>query len=371
MTERERLLAALRHETPDVIPQQESFMDEELAAAFARRHYPPTGDWSVDALAAAAFMDNYIIGAGSGALRSTVVERGPDQRVVEYENGMRWRIHSSARSGQWWREYYGYPLHSPNGAADWAGLARMPLPDPDDRWRYAGVADRVRFLHDRGYCAQGTINGFFSGLWYFMMPIDDLLLLLAAEPAFVQATLERIATFNLCAAEHLLEAGVDLIHWVDDLGHNQAPFISPASYRTVIFPWHRRIAELCHAYGAYAHMHSHGNINQLLPMMAEAGIDMLNPVGPSDGMDLAALKQDYGDRLTLCGGVSKYIGLMSDDELDAHVEHVVRAGTSGSPGGYMVMSEGSIPPQMDDETVLFYLERLRYWRTHYGRAARL
>lgn len=365
MTARERVLATLRHEGPDVVPQQEGFMDEELAAAFARRHYPPSGDWGTDALAAARFLDNHIIGAGSGGLRSVVVEREPDWRVVEYENGMRWRIHSGRRSGQWWREYFGYPVRLQDGAADWAALERMPLPDPDDPTRYAGVAKRVRFLHAHGYCTQGTINGVFSGLWYFVLPFDDLLLTMAAEPAFVHAALDRFAGFNLRAAEHLLEEGVDGIHWVDDLGHNQAPFISPEYYRTFIFPWHQRIAALCHAYGAFAHMHSHGNINRLLPLMVEAGLDMINPMGPSDGMELHALKQQYGDRLTLVGGISKYIGRMTHDELDTHLEQVVRAGTSGPVGGYIVMSEGSIPP-MDDDAVLFYLERLRHWRHHYG-----
>ena len=43
MTRRECVLAAIRHEAPDVIPQQEGFMDEELAADFGSRHYPRTG----------------------------------------------------------------------------------------------------------------------------------------------------------------------------------------------------------------------------------------------------------------------------------------------------------------------------------------
>ncbi|MBI3972693.1 MAG: hypothetical protein HY332_15555 [Chloroflexi bacterium] len=39
MTKSECVLAAVRHEAPDVIPQREGFMDEELAADFGSRHY--------------------------------------------------------------------------------------------------------------------------------------------------------------------------------------------------------------------------------------------------------------------------------------------------------------------------------------------
>jgi len=51
-------------------------------------------------------------------------------------------------------------------------------------------------------------------------------------------------------------------------------------------------------------------LNLLMPAICEAGVDILNPVGPSDGMVLADLKACYGSRMTLMGGVSKYIGQM-------------------------------------------------------------
>ena len=80
--------------------------------------------------------------------------------------------------------------------------------------------------------------------------------------------------------------------------YSRATFISPALYREFFYPWHRRLVELCHDYGAYVNIHSHGNINAIMPLLYEASIDILNPVGPSDGMDLAELKVRYGDRIT-------------------------------------------------------------------------
>jgi hypothetical protein len=146
------------------------------------------------------------------------------------------------------------------------------------------------------------LNGFFSGVWYFWRPFDAFMVDLLETPARARAR-RRVAEFNLQAAERLLACGVQSIAFPDDLGYNTATFMSPRLYREYFCPWHQRLAALCHDYGAVVNMHSHGNINGILPLLADAGIDILNPVGPSDGMDLAALKARYGDR-DVQGGVS-------------------------------------------------------------------
>jgi len=59
-------------------------------------------------------------------------------------------------------------------------------------------------------------------------------------------------------------------------------FISPQMYEKYFYPWHKKLADLCHHYGAYAYMHSHGNINKIVPLVVKAGIDILNPVGSGE-----------------------------------------------------------------------------------------
>jgi uroporphyrinogen decarboxylase len=176
---------------------------------------------------------------------------------------------------------------------------------------------------------------------------------LLEAPSLARELVRRVAEFNLRAAEHLLSCGVQGIGFPDDLGYNTATFISPRLYREHFLPWHQRLAALCHDYGAVVNMHSHGNINAILPLLADAGIDILNPVGPSDGMDLAALKARFGDRMTFQGGVSKHIGRMRPRALRAHLFDVFRAGAPG--GGYICHSEGGIPADMPRANVYYYL----------------
>ena len=89
-----------------------------------------------------------------------------------------------------------------------------------------------------------------------------------------------------------------------DFGTQQAPLISPKVYRNLFKPFHIRINEWIHANtGWKTFIHSCGSIWRLLDDIVDAGFDTLNPVQTSAaGMEPAALKERYGDRITFWGG---------------------------------------------------------------------
>ena len=351
----ETVLSALRHEQPESTPCFEEFSDDNSEAKFLPRFV--LRDQGDREIARAEFMGNCLVSVGGAGLRYETVERGDGFSVRKWENGARWKI---VTKPQWWREYSHYPLQ------DIRDLERVEWPDPDDPLRFEGVADRVRKYTQLGYFTQAGINGFFSGIWYFWRSFEAFLIDLLEHPRYARELVDRVGEFNIRCAEHLLECGVHAIAFPDDLGSNVSTFISPALYREFFHPWHRRLARLCHDHSAYVNMHSHGNINGIMPLLYEAGIDILNPVGPSDGMVLADLKRQYGDRMTFMGGVSKFIGRMSQSELYRHVESVLRTGSSG--GGFILYSEGNIPVDMPRANVYFYLLLRRQLSRIFGTA---
>ena len=359
MTKLERVLATLNHELPDVSPNQEGIFDSTSQEKFLpsfdeRRDWKPIDEPLERQIAYAEFMDTYFVSAGNGGLRSTVVEQGDNYHLLEFENGARWRIRDRPFS----RQYVDFPIKT-EGDVD-----SMPMPDPRDPRRYEGVEAAVAFFTEKGYFTSAGIDGFFSGVWYRFRRYEDFMMDLAANRDFAKRVIRKVAEYNLASAEELLKRGVHSIGFPDDLAGTTGPFFSPECYRDCFYEWHRRLFELCHEYGAYVNMHSHGDINVLVPLLVEAGVDMLNPVGPTDNMNLAALKEEYGDQITLVGGISKFIGQMSREELKNHVEEVVRIGSKG--GGYITMSEGGIPYTMSHEDFQFYLDTLRKAREQYG-----
>jgi uroporphyrinogen decarboxylase len=124
------------------------------------------------------------------------------------------------------------------------------------------------------------------------------------------------------------------------------------------------MAKLCHQYGAYLQIHSHGNINDIIPALMETGVDVLNPVGPTDGMDLERLLSSYGHQTVFAGGISKRIGEMTKEELGAHLQEVISIGKRY--GSYIFRGEGGIPSTMSHEMFRYYMETSQSLRTVAG-----
>jgi len=235
------------------------------------------------------------------------------------------------------------------------------LPDPDDSWRYEGLERSLRRVRDKGFFPLCSINGFFSGVWYFLRgPLQVVLKDLYLSRRFFEKLIAKVGEFNLRAERNLLERGALMIAWVDDLGYNKGTFMNPRLYEELIFPWHKRAIDLAHRYGAFVNMHSHGNINAIVPLLVRAGLDVLNPVGPSDNMDVEGLKEKYGDRLCLQGGLSKHLGFMSNEELRNHVKDRIRLGSPG--GGFILSSEGDLPYEMELESFSAFIGMSRRYR---------
>ena len=105
-------------------------------------------------------------------------------------------------------------------------------------------------------------------------------------------------------------------------------------------PFHKKACDWAHGKGIYAHLHSCGNINALIPDIIDAGVDALNPLEVKAGMDAIALKRQYGDALVLHGGINAV--LWSDqhqivDEINRLVPILKEN------GGYIFSSDHSIP----------------------------
>ncbi len=364
----ECVLAAVLHEDPPVVPQTIGFTNEMARSKFMPFIEDGVSGISGEAgkgarekaaglerrLGEAEFLDSFLVGVGGGGFKvERMVKAGPGWCLAEWETGAVWRMGTA--ENVWAREYVEYPVGCEEDLGD------LELPDPDDPERYEGLESAVRCVRDKGFFPLCSINGFFSGVWYFLRgPLHVILRDLYSRRRFFEQLIAKVGEFNLRAERNLLERGATMIGWVDDLGYNMGPFMSLNLYEELIFPWHEKAIDLAHKYGAFVNMHSHGNINAIVPLLVRAGLDVLNPVGPSDNMDLRAVKDRYGDHLCFQGGLSKHLGFMNREELKSHVRDRLRLGSPG--GGFILGSEGGIPYEMEPDRFSAFIEMSRRYR---------
>jgi hypothetical protein len=368
----ECVLSTLFHEDPPVTPQSIGFTNEmsrakftpfmekgtvELESEISRAAFEITekGLAELDrSLKTAEFMDNFLVGVGGGGIRiKRIVETGADWNTIEWETGAKWRVGTAKTI--WARQYIYYPVKTEDD------LDNLELPDPDDPSRYKGVEKAARYVIDKGFFPTCDINGFFSGVWYFLRgPLEVSLKDMYMKRDFFKKLVARTGEFNLKAEKNLLERGAMMIGWPDDLGYKGGTFMNPKLYEELLYPWHAKAIELAHKYGAFINMHSHGKIDAVVPLFAKAGLNMLNPVGPTDNMDLKDLKEKYGDEMCFLGGLSKNIGFMKSEELKEHLLDRLRVGTPG--GGFILGSEGDIPVEMSVENFENFLKLSKKYR---------
>lgn len=130
--------------------------------------------------------------------------------------------------------------------------------------------------------------------------------------------------------------GLDGCALCTDYCFNKGPFLSPAMFSEFVAPYLTRLIQGYRELGFYTIKHTDGNIMPILDQVAAANPHALHSLDPQAGVDLAEVKQRYGDRMCLIGNVN--CGLL-DSGSEADVEESARyALRNGMPGGGYIYS---------------------------------
>lgn len=179
---------------------------------------------------------------------------------------------------------------------------------------------------------------------------ENMLIGMYEDPDWIKDIFDTYLTTSLRLCQKILDAGYEFdgIFWFDDMGYKGSPFFSPATYRELLKPYHKRAVDWAHERGMVAELHSCGFIEPLLPDIIDTGVDMINPLEVKAGMDPFKLKAMYGDKLAFHGGINAQ--LWDDIELvKAEMERIIPIMKEG--GGYVFASDHSIPNSVSFETM--------------------
>jgi hypothetical protein len=98
-------------------------------------------------------------------------------------------------------------------------------------------------------------------------------------------TVER---FNLAIVQHYMEIGVDVMGYPDDLGMQKGPMLSPDDFRAYIKPSYQRLMKPARDRGVPVHMHSDGDIKDLLDDLIDGEVNIINLQDLVNGIDFIA-----------------------------------------------------------------------------------
>jgi uroporphyrinogen decarboxylase len=138
----------------------------------------------------------------------------------------------------------------------------------------------------------------------WMLGTEDSLVWLLTETDSMLGVIEKLMAYEKARAYAFIDKGADAILIADDIAYNKGPFLPAYIMDKVAWPFYKQLISDIKKYKDLpVLMHTDGDIRSMLPRIADCGFDGLQSLQPSAGMDIEAVKREYGDRLCLMGNM--------------------------------------------------------------------
>jgi uroporphyrinogen decarboxylase len=211
-----------------------------------------------------------------------------------------------------------------------------------DWWDYTKVAEDCR-KHD-GYCVV------FAGdrldrtaqlkTAMYLRGMREIFRDLRRNPEVAERIFDHVVKYFLDYNRRVFEAAdglIDVFMMGDDFGMQNGPMMPDELWKRYFEEGFRKFIELAHRYGVRVMHHSCGAIRPLVPLFIENGLDVLQSIQPrAVGMELGALKRDFGSRLSFHGSVDIQ-QTMPRGGLGEVESEVIDRMEKGKPGGGFVI----------------------------------
>jgi uroporphyrinogen decarboxylase len=102
------------------------------------------------------------------------------------------------------------------------------------------------------------------------------------------------------------DAGPDFIMIWEDMCYRSGPLISPEFYREFMSPYLKRVIDTARNCGIPGiAVDNDGDCAKMLPLYLECGANAFYPFEVQAGMDIVAIRKQYGKRFAIIGGLDK------------------------------------------------------------------
>lgn len=227
-----------------------------------------------------------------------------------------------------------HPLAQVNTAEE---LEAFPFPNVTDESCHGHLEETVREAKEQEFTIVGDMSQTILEIAYEMRGIERLLLDLYERPAYVERLFDKLCERRCFQARRFAEAGIDILHFGDDIATQSGLLISPDAYRKWIKPRHAALIEAARKVNPDipVQYHSDGRLTPLLNDLIEIGVTAINPCQP-ECMDPAVIKQEFGDQLVLwgCTGVQSVYACGSKEDVLNEIR--ARMATVAPGGGFIV-----------------------------------
>ncbi len=235
----------------------------------------------------------------------------------------------------------------------WEKFEKYPWPSVDDfdlsKW---GAFDTML---PKGMKAILLLGKIYTTAWMYM-GAETFFNALEGDEALAGAIIDKVGAIQyetfLRVVEHPC---IGAVLNPDDVAFNTGLLVHPKYLRKYVFPWYKKMGQVCREKGIGFIFHSDGDCTEVMEDLIDCGFHAFNPIQPN-AMDIVEVKRRWGKKLCLIGNINldSTLTLGTPDDVRAEVYERIR--TIGPGGGYMVSSSNSITDYVPHENMKALLD---------------
>ncbi len=371
MLPRERVIAQLRHEEPDLVPMGENHVHNHFAEeVLNRKILYGSGFDELEALWDGR--RDAVVESAVDVFCSLPVALGWDYIRVPVAPVRKAYVRPRFTGPHSWVDEKGVEFHfNPEVGLESSRKYNTEmdideLPDPDEHFQVneseldtiREVVARMKKTHF--IVARLPLDGTFP--YKQTVGIEEYLVRMITDPEFCHRASEAYVNRSIAYINAFLDAGADAVMPTDDYADNRGLMMGLERFNEFILPGIERQAAAAHARGGIFIKHTDGNLWQALDGLVGAGIDAWHGIQPGIGMDFKVLKEKYGQKICFFGGVDcDTLIAGSPEDVAAQARYAIR---HAAPGGGLVLTSGN---GLENGTKLENYRAMMQVRAEYGR----
>jgi uroporphyrinogen decarboxylase len=320
----ERYMKTLHCEEPDRVPLGDCHVDPLLKNAFMGKKVESPED-QVEFFRTAGFeYVTEIAGFYAGFGDTEGITTNEETAQTSFGEG---------RTRQWAHEHEGI-------ITTWEAFEKYKWPSADD-FDYS-IWDTYDNILPTGMKAIPMLGKIYTPVW-MLMGAEVFFNALETDEELAAAVFAKVGKIQFDTFQRLVEHPcVGAVFNPDDIAHNTGLLVNPKYLRKYVFPWYKKMGDICRDRGIGFVYHSDGDCTETLQDLVDCGFHGFHPIQPNC-MDIVEVKKKWGKSLCLLGNINLDSTLTLGTPEDVRAEVYERIRVIGPGGGYMVASSNSIP----------------------------
>ena len=378
MTHRERLVTAISHKQPDMVPID---LCGTVDSSIVVEGYEKLKEhFGIEAENELCNRMMRVVKVDERILRALDIDTRSMFPGVPIKDGVQelgphryrdpWGVERVHPEHSYYYDQISFPL---SGEITVSDISKYHWPDPDDPGYVQGLKERVRWVRENTDCAAIlALPAPFVHTSQYLRGFEDWFCDFVLNPGILGALFDAVLEATLQMARNgLREVGqeVDVVICADDLGAQNGLQISHDHFLRYVKPrlekYFRQIHELSPAKLLF---HSCGSIASIIEDLIEIGVDVLNPVQvTAAGMSPMELKKKYRGRMAFWGGMDsqKILPRGTVKEVKKMVEELVEQ--MGEGGGFALSAVHNIQPDVPLENILAMFQHAREYTPSFAK----